>query len=156
MNKELSIVLKVGADFGIDEALPIYTAKIEVKDWVGLKYTYDNADGCNHLIGPDQTRNILREYKRALLIIGKTHEKFKEGILSIEKELKSYGFYKAFSLINGPCAFCSGIDLNPEISRRPSLDLMGVDIFATVKRFKKNELPPQEGKTTPYAIILVE
>jgi len=156
MNKELSIVLKTGADYGIDEALPIYTSKIDVKDWIGLKYTYDNADGCNHLIGPEKTRSILREYKRALLVIGKSQERFKEAILAIEKELKASGFYKAFSLINGPCEFCSGIDLNPEISRRPSLDLMGIDILATVRRFKKNEPSSEEGESKPYSIILVE
>ena len=156
MNKELSIALKIGGTFGIDEALPIYTSKIDVKDWIGLKYAYDNTDGCNHLIGPDKTRNILREYKRALLVIGKSNEQFKEAILKIEQELKTNGFYKAFALINGDCEFCSGLDLNPETSRRPSLDLLGIDILSTVRRFKKNEPAPKESEQKPYAIILVE
>ncbi len=152
----MRIALRVGKDFGVDEALPIYTSKIEVKEWVGLRYAYDNTDGCTHVVNPLRTRTILQEYKRALLVIGKKSEQFKEALLLMEKELQAHGFYKALALINGPCDFCSSIDLNPELRRRPSLNLMGIDIVATVRRFKKNEPLPKESAVPPYAIILIE
>ena len=148
---ELNIALETGKEFDIDEALSIYTSKIYVKDWVGLKNKYGEKN-CDHHLTADQTRKILYEYRKALLIIGKDVKKFKEGILKIEKELVKNGFYKAFALINGPCDMCS----KKANVKRPSFDVMAIDILATIRRFKKNVPDSKEGELAPYAIVLVE
>ncbi|MEM4263782.1 MAG: DUF2284 domain-containing protein [Candidatus Woesearchaeota archaeon] len=153
---ELDIVLAVGKNFDVDEALPIYTSKIYVNDWVGFKYKYNNSGKCSHSIDSDQTRKLLREYSRAVLVIGKKTENFKEAVISMEKELVKNGFYKALALINGPCDLCQTTENGSEAKHRPSLELLGIDILATVRKFKKNVEQPKEGEMPPYAIILVE
>jgi len=153
---EMEIVLAVGKTFDIDEALSIYTAKIYVTDWVSMKYRYNNPDSCSHMISPEQTRKLLSEYSKAVLVIGKKKESFKTAVLAMEQELCKKGYYKAFALINGQCDFCSSAEANPAIKRRPSLELMGIDILATVRKFKKNAEQPKDGEMPPYAIILVE
>jgi predicted metal-binding protein len=152
---DLDIVLAVGKDFDVDEAVSIYTSKIWVNDWVSMKYKYNN-DGCSHIVPTEQTNKLLREYKRAVLVIGKNMKEFKIAVLAMEKELVKNGYFKSLALINGPCDFCSSVDIDPEIKRRPSLELMGIDIHTTVRKFKKNTEPPKEGEIRPYAIILVE
>ena len=148
---ELSIALETGKKFDIDEALSIYTSKIYVKDWVALRNKYLTKN-CEHHLNASQTQKILYEYKRALLIIGKDMKKFKQGVLKIEESLIKKGFYKAIAIINGPCEMCAKkID-----SRRPSFDIMAIDILATIRKFKKNVEPPKKGELAPYAIILVE
>lgn len=155
MASEMDVVLAVGKDFDIDEALSIYTSKIWINDWVSMKYKYDN-DDCSHLVSTEQTKKLIREYKRAVLVIGKKMDDFKVAVLAMEKELVKNGYYKALALINGPCDFCGSVEINPDIKKRPCLEQVGIDIHATVRKFKKNTEPPKEGELRPYAIILVE
>lgn len=152
---EMEIVLAVGKDFGIDEALSIYTSKIYVNDWVGMKYKYNNSNGCSHIISPEQTRKLLGEYSKAVLVIGKKADDFKAAVLAMEKELCKKGYYKALALINSHCDLCNK-EKEACSAKRPSLELMGIDILATVRKFKKNVEQPKEGEMPPYAIILVE
>ena|GEM_PF-3975111 len=146
---DLDIVLRVGKKYGVDEAVSIYTSKIYVNHWVGLKYQYANKDSCKHILGPDQTYKLLKEYRRAVLIIGSKKEDFNKAILEMETQLIKEGLYKALALINSPCALCS-----KEKIARPSLESLGIDILATVRKFKKNVKQPAIGEYPPYAIIL--
>lgn len=152
---EMEIVLAVGKNFGIDEALSIYTSKIYVNDWVSMKYKC-NTHGCSHMTSPEQTRKILGEYSKAVIVIGKKTEDFKTAVLAMEKELYNKGYYKALALINGSCDFCDSNGKNNTAAKRPSFEMMGIDILATVRKFKKNVEQPKEGEIPPYAIILVE
>lgn len=153
---EMEIVLAVGKGFGIDEALSIYTSKIYVNDWVSMKYKYNNSGSCSHMISPEQTKKLLGEYSKAVLVIGKKTEDFKIAVLAMEKELYKKGYYKALALTNGQCDFCSSNGKNSATAKRPSFEPMGIDILATVRKFKKNVEQPKEGEMPPYAIILVE
>ena len=135
----MDIVLRVGQKYGVDEALSIYTSKIYFNYWVGLKYRYDNQDSCKHTMSPDQTYRLLKEYRRAVLVIGNNKDDF-------NKE----GHYKAIALVNGPCALCKG-----EKTARPALESLGIDILATVRKFKKNVKQPAIGEYPQYAILLV-
>ena len=150
MGNELDIVLRVGQKYGIDEALSIYTSKIYFNYWVGLKYRYANQDSCKHTMSPDQTYRLLKEYRRAVLVIGNKKEDFNKAILEMEKELIQEGHYKSIALINGPCALCKN-----EKTARPALESLGIDILATIRKFKKNVEQPAIGEYPPYAIILV-
>ncbi|MBW3004786.1 DUF2284 domain-containing protein [Candidatus Woesearchaeota archaeon] len=150
MGNEVDIVLRVGQKYGIDEALSIYTSKIYVNHWVGLKYRYENQDSCKHTMGADQTYRLLKEFRRAVLVLGNKNEDFQKAVLEMEKELIQEGHYKAIALINGPCTLCKG-----ESTARPALESLGIDILATVRKFKKNVPQPKIGEYPPYAIILV-
>jgi len=150
MVNDLDLILNVGKPFHIEEALILYTSKIEVKDWVGLHHKY-NQIGCKHGINPEKTRKILNEYKRAVLLIGNNLEKFREGVLAIEKALYPFS-YKVFALLNEPCGLCS----KKETELRPSLAMMSIDTVATIKRFKKNFNAPDKGDYLPYALVLFD
>jgi predicted metal-binding protein len=146
---ELDVVLKVGYKYGIDEAVSIYTSKIYVNHWVSLKYRYSNQDCCKHTLHPDQTLRLLKEYKRAILVIGNNKTDFHKAVLEMEGQLMQEGYYKAIALINSPCTLCSKQD-----AARPSLESLGIDILATVRKFKRNIPQPKPGEFPPYAIIL--
>ena len=170
---EIEIVLEVGKKYGIDEALSIYTSKIDVYDWVEAKCRF----GCEkygtnyccppHTFNPEQTRKLLREYRRAILVFGKNgsieeQKKFREALIQMEKELLKNNFYKAFALVPGPCHICSrchALDnigcINPG-QKRPAVEGMGIDIVATVRRFKRNFEISKDKTFEPIGIILLE
>jgi predicted metal-binding protein len=150
MGNDIDIVLRVGQKYGIDEALSIYTSKIYIHHWVGLKYKYANKDSCKHMLHPDQTYRLLKEYKRAVLVLGNKKEDFEKAVVEMEERLIKEGYYKSLALLNSPCTLCKKQD-----NARPSLETLGIDILATVRKFKKNVPQPAVGEYPPYAIILV-
>ena len=150
MGRELDIVLRVGQKYGIDEALSIYTSKIYIHHWVGLKYRYATKDSCAHMLNPDQTYKLLKEYKRAVLVLGNKKEDFEKAVVEMEERLIKEGFYKSLALINTPCTLCK-----KQVNARPSFETLGIDILATVRKFKKNVSQPAVGEYPPYAIILI-
>lgn len=150
MASDVEIVLKVGHKYGIDEALSIYTSKIYVNHWVSLKYKYANMDSCTHAMHPDQTVRLLKEYTRAVLVIGNKDEDFEKAVFEMEQQLFQEGYYKTIALINRPCSFCK-----KNCFAMPSIESLGIDILATVRKFKKNVPQPKIGEYPPYAIILV-
>ncbi|MBI4449020.1 DUF2284 domain-containing protein [Candidatus Woesearchaeota archaeon] len=150
---ELDITLAAGRSYGIDEALVIYTSKIDVKDWVYQKAVYSDYFGKNwsyppHGIVPSDMRNLMREYTKAILIIGKNGEmplkEFRTAMIDIESKLNLNGFPKALALSMGPCDLCKQCTLQkgepcviPD-KRRPSVEATGIDILGLVRKFKKN------------------
>lgn len=168
----LDIVLNTAKKHGIDEALIIYTTKIETKDWLLLKCKY----GCRHYsknhacppyaITPDDMRKLLREYKRAVLVIGKDNGKqdsisFKKAVLDIENSLLLNNFNKAMAMTTGPCIGCEEC-LHTEHcpfpeQKRPSLEGVGIDIVATVKKFKRNiDFQVQSQPFPSFGLILLD
>jgi len=151
---ELDIVLNAGKKHGVDEALIIYTSKIDVKDSIRFKTNFgEKHDALNWVeegydLKPEQMRNMLREYTKAVLVIGKDGkmalDKFWKAMQDIEHALVINNFYKAIALVSGPCVGCSECTVKgtgkcavPD-KRRPSLEGVGIDILSTAKRFKKN------------------
>ncbi|MFQ5621729.1 MAG: DUF2284 domain-containing protein [Candidatus Nanoarchaeia archaeon] len=151
---ELDIVLNAGKKFGVDEALVIYTSKIDVKDAIRYKAKFGELhDALNWVepgydIQPEEMRKLLREYTKAILVIGNDGklqlEKFWEAMMAIEHALLINNYPRAFAMMSGPCRGCTkctvkqGKTCADPISRRPSLEGVGIDIVSTVKRFKKN------------------
>ncbi|MBN2111924.1 DUF2284 domain-containing protein [Candidatus Woesearchaeota archaeon] len=171
---ELAIVLGVGKEHGIDEAMITYTSKIDVKDWVLLKCKY----GCGNYgksyscppnsIPTEEMRKIMREYKRAIFVVSKTkspedQKKFKKILLDMEKELIKNEFYKAFALV--PCAcdrceICGTIEGRPCSNKdnRPCIEGTGIDIFSLAKKHKKNiqTLKQMKEASESYGLILLD
>jgi predicted metal-binding protein len=150
MVRDTDVVLRVGRKYDIDEALSIYTSKIYVNHWVGLKYRFATKDSCSHMLSPDQTYKLLKEYKRAVLVIGNKKEDFKKALVEMEQELIKEGYHKSVALVNEPCSICKGDEIT-----RPAFEPLGIDIISTVRKFKKNISQPKNGEYPPYGIILV-
>ncbi len=156
---------------------------IEVGEWVQLKCRYGcpnyNSNWCCPPASPDteRVRSILQEYSLALLLVGQERNPeyynnsrrkrikqvrcWKETV-ALERYLFLQGYYKAFSLLPGPCSLCRECAYPQTChfpqERRPSLESFSIDVIASVKNL---------GLSTPvastvkdfyyrYAIILVE
>ncbi len=151
---ELDIVLTAGKKHGIDEALSIYTSKIDIKDGIRLKAQFgEKHPALNWIeekfdITPNDMRQMLREYTKAILVIGKDGkmplDAFWHAMMDIEETLHLNNFYKSIALVSGPCRGCGsctvvkGKTCAVPDKRRPTLEGLGVDILSTVRRFKKN------------------
>jgi len=172
---EVAEVLKVGEKYGIDEAMIIYTSKVDVMDWVVLRCKY----GCENYgkshscppnsITPSEMRKILKEYKRAVLVAAKTKDtdeqkKFRKALVEMEKALFLKNHYKAFALVPGCCEKCESCASNEKKQcrnpkeKRPCIEGTGIDVFALVSKYKKS-LKPITEKDKPfesYGVILLD
>jgi len=170
---ETDIVLTAGKKFGVDEALLIYTSKVDIKQQMLLqcqftcKY-YGKYYTCPPRLNTvDKTRELLKEYKKAILVIGDQGRmelrKFKRAMLAIETTLKLNNYEKAMALSMGPCNLCDTCTVEkgkpciyPE-KKRPSVEGLGIDMISTVKKFKKNLAPELKGRAFPsFGLILLE
>ena len=175
MDKPEQIALAEGKKYGINEAMVIYTSKIDVKDYVFLKCKY----GCTkygkshncppNTPSPEESRKILSEFKKAILVGGEVKGGFQgqvkmtEGILAVERALFLNGYYKAFGLTPGSCMMCDNCSVvNQEPCKypekcRPSMESMSIDVFSTLKKFKKNlDVIKDRTKFICYGLILLE
>jgi len=172
---EVAIVLKVGRKYGIDEAMIIYTSKIDVMDWVTLrcKYGCENYSKCYscppNSVAPEKMRKILKEYKRGILVASKTKDldaqrQFRAALIEMERELFLTKYYKAFALVPCACNTCDKCAVhdgkgcrNPNDSR-PCIEGTGIDVFNLVSKYKKS-LKPITDKEKPfesYGVILLD
>ena len=140
MPSELDAVLEIAKRFNIDEAIDLYTSKIEVVDWVSVKarHQVEFAESWPHAVPVERTKQLLHhDYSKAVILLGKDAKTFTASLIAIEAELAKKGFPKAF-------AFAAGPQEGEPHKVRPSLETCGIDPFGTLKKFKKNveSLPP--------------
>ena len=157
--KDFDIALAKARKYGIDEAIPVYTSKIDVKEWVLAKCRFGSDEwGKNWSYEgwtAEKTRNLLREYSRAIIFIGKQQQGFREALIEIEGELIREGYRKSLALIFGPCDLCSEctkLENRPccyPDKKRPSIEAMGIDIAGTLQKLRKD-------LTATTGIILVD
>lgn len=172
---EVAKVLKIGKKYGIDEAMIIYTSKVDVMDWVVLrcKYgceKYGKSHSCPpNSVSPSDMRKIMREYKRAILVAAKTknpedQKKFRKALIEMEKALFLANHYKAFALVPGCCDNCDactakeGKECSHPKENRPCIEGTGIDIFALVKKYKKNiqTIADKNKAFESYGLILLD
>ena len=144
-----ALALEVGAS----AATPLAPALVVTADWVRLKCQF-GCDGYGlsrtcppHSPTPDQTRRLLDEYSRAILLGSGPHRGYDDSdghsarlrrtTTDLERRLFLAGCHRVWSLGCGPCETCRSCDLSrpcvdPEHTR-PSLESCGVDVFATVR-----------------------
>jgi predicted metal-binding protein len=176
-------LLEKGENYGLTAIFPFNTDKIEVAEWVRLKCHY----GCNRFDsnwtcppatpGPDKVREILAEYKLALLLVGtkncsdfylnngrkrSSQVRCWKGTISLERMLFLEGYYKAFSLVGECCALCKECAY-PESCRfpqekRPSVESFSIDVIGTLKNLgKTSKIATRTDDTYNYfGIILLE
>ena len=173
----------IGQKYHIHEFVSLPTKDICVAHWVRLKCKY----GC-HRYGkswccppetptPDQTKALLAEYQKALLICGSTqngqfylnNQKKRriqvntwKGTVAIERHLFLNGYYKAFSLVSENCALCRECSYPDPckfpMEKRPSVESSAIDIFQTLKNIGKEfEIAKDvSDQYNCYSIILLE
>ena len=169
--------------YGIQEVHRIKTSQIVVSQWVRLKCRYGcdqyNTNWCcpPATVTVKEAKEILREYKSALLLSGDTKHphfyqnnskkrrrqvQFWKGTVAVERELFLLGFHKAFGLTSESCALCKKC-IYPENclfpkEKRPSVESFSIDIFQTLKQIGKETLVVQKisDNFKHYRIILLE
>ena len=105
-------------------------------DW-GRNHTCPSA---SNFLGLEQYRKMLEKYKGGIII--HCADKHTSQHLSFQIESKAFvdGFYWAFSLSDcGLCKEClakSDKDCANRKKARPAFHSVGIDVFATVKKFK--------------------
>ncbi len=117
-------------------------AEVETAAWVRLKCQF-GCDGYGQCLvcppytpTPDQTRQVLDSYRRAILIHFDPETEIKATVVDLEREIFLRGAWKAFALGAGPCYFCESCILKPGQCRhadraRPAMEACGIDVYAT-------------------------
>ena len=168
---------------GATRALITQPNQIITAPWVHLKCQF----GCPrygkfyvcppHTPTSDQTRAVLDSYNRVILFqlqwtkgeqSGREISKYTDNVVSMETEMFLDGFYRALSMLCGPCILCRHTEsscgiLNDESCRfpekaRPSMEGCGIDVFQTAHN---HGLPLETTRTEEetrnlYCLILVD
>lgn len=93
---------------GVDEAKIIDTSTVAVGEWVQWKCQYGcpfyDKDALHPPLAPgtEETKKVLSEYKKALLLNGSNGPLLSQHAMKIEQEAYSLGLYKAFALLALP------------------------------------------------------
>lgn len=177
------MLLEKGKPFGLTAVFPFLTENIVIAEWVNLKCRY----GCKHYHtnwccppatpSPDKVREILKDYSRALLLVGnkKSPEFYRnirrkramqvrcwKGTVSLERMLFLEGYYKTFSLVGENCALCKTCaypaDCKFPQEKRPSVESFSIDIIGTLENLGKSSVGNAHTKDeyNYYGIILLE
>jgi len=166
-NKELCELVKRKS--GVINARIISPPEVETAAWVRLKCQF-GCDGYGQCLvcppftpTPQQTRNVLDAYRRAVLLHCQPDADVKAIVAELEREIFLLGCWKAFGLGAGPCYFCKQCPVEEKQCRhadraRPSMEACGIDVFSTVK---KAGFPIEVVRTTRqcpnyYGLLLVD
>jgi predicted metal-binding protein len=82
--------------------------------------------------------------------------------VKLEIEIFLDGYYKAWSLVSGPCRLCEECDLSTPcrhgLEARPSMEACGIDVFKTARDngFPIEVLRTREEERDIFGLILVE
>lgn len=130
---------------GVKAAKAIPAAEVETAAWVRLKCQY-GCDGYRQRLvcppftpTPEQMRQVLDGYRRAILIHFEPRADTKEIVVELEREIFLMGAWKAFGLGAGPCYLCKSCPAEPGKCRhaertRPAMEACGIDVYTTVRK----------------------
>lgn len=114
-----------------------------------------------HAPGPEETRKMLDEYRRAVLFESASGQTRKIAV-ALEREIFLLGYYKALGLGAGPCELCGECAFeegcrHPEESR-PSMEACGIDVYATVRRhgYPIDVVRGSEDPQHYYGLVLID
>ncbi len=163
---------------GADDVIPIAPVQVVTADWVRMKCRFgcDGFGECRTCPPdsptPRETRGLLDEYRRALLLCrgpntgydesDDHHLALRRAATDLERELFFAGYYKAWAMPSGPCEECEDCDtsvpcIHPERAR-PSMESCGVDVFQTVRNVGW-EIEVVTSREDPYrffALVLLD
>jgi len=175
VDEDLTPILEKCVEWGALDARAIPTSSVAVGTWVRLKCQYgcpnygQRLDCPPNTPGPDVMRQLLAEYKRAIILKLRRRDSYRPEwsgiVLKVERELFLGQFYRAFALGAGACGYCqtecvrqAGKCPKPQ-NIRPAAEGMGVDWFQTLRNCGWNVSVlvdrPEEGSVS-YSLILVD
>jgi len=152
---------------GARDALIIPTTTVVTAPWVRMKCQF-GCDGYGDRLTcppysptPEQTRQILDSYQKALLIHGDEWTDIRKIVVELEREIFLAGYYKAYAMGSGPCNLCSTCNVkrpcvNPDA--RPAMEACGIDVFQTVRNhgLPIEVLTSTACKPNYYGLVLIE
>jgi len=154
---------------GVIDVRIISPSQVETAAWVRLKCQF-GCDGFGQCLvcppftpTPEQMRNVLDAYRRAILIHCLPDADVKAIAVELEQEIFLAGCWKAFGLGAGPCYFCKECNLKEKWCRhsdraRPAMEACGIDVFSTVKKvgFPIEVVRQRHQCPNYYGLILVD
>jgi len=154
-------------ELGAAEAKVIDPSSIATAAWVRLKCQFGcggyNSSLCcpPYTPTPEETRRVIDDYRRAILIHCKPGVDVKEIVATLEREVFLEGYYKALALGCGPCRLCDECNLRSCIHAtraRPAMEACGVDLFATarVNGFPLQVVTDSSCDQNYYGVVLVD
>jgi predicted metal-binding protein len=155
-------------ELGARDAKVISVNTVVTAPWVRMRCQYGCAGYGRRLScppyspTPEQTQAILDCYKTAILLKSELLE-VNPIIIPLEREVFLAGYYKAWSMGEGPCHECEGACAlragcrNPKMLR-PSMEASGIDVFKTVGNngYNLEVLPDYDCPGQYFGIVLVE
>lgn len=167
LDAQTRLAAKIKA-MGFRQVYPLSVDQIHVPDWADLKCQfgcsgYDKRHCPPNSPSPQKTREVLQDYRQALLLEGEPPTgAFQMQVLKAEKEAFKAGYHKAFAYWAGPCSICSSCSTdgpcrNPK-QARPSMEGAGIDVFETVRRagITLRTLKNRDEYVKYYALLLLE
>jgi predicted metal-binding protein len=161
-------LIKKAVELGCERAVIISTQTVAVARWVQLKCKYGCEEFGKKLTCPphspsyEEMKDILGEYRRALLLHGHLSWQMRYITAEIEKGAFSLGFYKAFGLGAGPCKLCENCETASACVRsaeaRPSMEACGIDVYQTVRNnsLRIETLKEKTDEVNIYGLVLLE
>jgi predicted metal-binding protein len=164
----ISALRRRAKELGALNAKPVSPAKVYTAAWVRMKCRY----GCSGYGGcllcppnsptPEETRKMLDEYRRALLIHGARTADLRKLVAALEREAFLSGHYKAFGYACGPCRLCRTCAFDrgcrhPE-QARPAMEACGIDVYRTARDagFKIEVARDEDDPQNYFALLLID
>ena len=159
---------KDAVSLGALHAKVISTKKVFTNEWVRWKCRY----GCDghgssllcppHSPTPAETRKLLDEYAKAVLIHCDPGTNVRRLVVSLERKAFLGGFYKAFGLACGPCELCPTCAFAEGCRHaeraRPAMEACGIDVFRTAREagFPIEVVTSGSCEQNYYGLLLLE
>jgi predicted metal-binding protein len=161
------VFIEMAIKLGAKSARIIPAGSVETGSWVRWKCQF----GCGgfgssltcppHTPTPDQTRQVLDEYKTAVLFEAGRGEP-KKIAAALEREIFLAGYYKAFGFGAGPCRHCQKCAFEKgcrhPYEARPAMEACGIDVYATVRKhgFTINVVRRECDPQHYFGLVLIE
>ena len=153
----------------VKKAVIVSPKDVATAGWVRLKCQYGCGGYGQSLTcppftpAPEQMRNILDCYKRAVLIHFDQEADTKSIIVELERQIFLAAAWKAFGLGAGPCYFCNECAIKSGQYRhaeraRPAMEACGIDVFTTARKagFDIEVVKTQSQCPNYFSLVLVD
>jgi predicted metal-binding protein len=179
LQKSLDEYCQRAVEEGATHALVTEPKHIVTAPWVPWKCQF----GCSfygksyccppHTPRPEQTRETIDRYQRVILFHlqwtkavqrGRDIKNYMETVVGLERELFLDGFYRAYSMLAGPCVLCKecalihNLPCNFPDKARPSMEASGIDVYQSAHNhgLPLSPLRSEDETRNIYCLLLVD
>jgi predicted metal-binding protein len=145
----------------LDPAAVVTAAWVREKCRFGCSGYGESAQCPPRSPAPHETRDLLRDYSRALLVRGEPPTaSFHSQMLALERAAFLQGHTRALAFAAGPCRLCA--ECTPDACRRPaearpSMEAAGMDVYRTAEAvgWRLEPVPDRGSPVTYLGLLLV-